>query len=447
MKRIFTLLLGLTLCFSLVSTAFAANATDFRDYQRTAWYADCMDAAVKNGLLRGDDQGLLRPDGNLTRAEMAAVMNRAFGAYQTADISQFRDVRSDKWYYDDMRRAVHMGTYEGNGNGTMTPDNPISREEAMAVVARALQLDNTAYSETDLSRFPDHAAVSSWAVPFVKAMVGADYIHGNPQRQLTPRANITRAEFAQIFYNVITEYITSSGEYTGNRSGSLLVRTSGVTLKNMTVNGDLIIGCGAADGVVTLSNVTVTGRVVVWGGGTNAVFMNDGSNTKSLIVCRVDGAVKVIFDKYSTAAVKDKIQVSITQRAKAFPETEVVFYKQDFSNIIDELNSMVTGSEMNVSMDADLFSVMNSTNADCKISNDSAKDTYHIEIARNDTGEAIAETVQLAPGQTLETVLLTEVLPLGNYPCTATVTRREHDTVTGTMKLDVTLRIAYLWAK
>ena len=211
MKCIITLLLGLTLCFSLVSTAFAASATDFRDYSRTAWYAEPMDAAVKNGLLRGDDQGLLRPDGNLTRAEMAAIMNRAFGAYKTADISQFRDVQSNKWYYEDMQKAVHMGTYEGNGNGTMTPDNPISREEAMAVVARALQLDNADYSGTDLSGFPDHAAVSSWAVPYVKAMVGADYIHGNPQHQLTPRANITRAELAQIFFNIIKEYVLSAG--------------------------------------------------------------------------------------------------------------------------------------------------------------------------------------------------------------------------------------------
>lgn len=96
MKRILSLLLGLTLCFSLVSTAFAASASNFRDYKRNAWYSESMDAAVKNGLLRGDDQGLLRPDGNLTRAEMAAIMNRAFGAYQTADISRFRDVQSNK---------------------------------------------------------------------------------------------------------------------------------------------------------------------------------------------------------------------------------------------------------------------------------------------------------------------------------------------------------------
>ncbi|MDE7245224.1 MAG: S-layer homology domain-containing protein, partial [Oscillospiraceae bacterium] len=281
MKRILSLLLILTLCFSLVSTAFAASASDFSDYQRNAWYSESMEAAVKNGLLRGDDCGLLRPDGNLTRAEMAAIMNRAFGAYKAVDISQFRDVQSNKWYYEDMRKAVHMGTYEGNGNGTMTPDNPIRREEAMAVVARALQLNNDDYSGTDLSTFPDHASISSWAVPYVKAMVGADYIHGNPQHQLTPRANITRAEFAQIFFNIIKEYVVSAGEYTGNRTGNLLVRASGVTLKDMTVNGDLIIGCGAADGTVTLDNVTVTGRVVVWGGGTNAVFMNGGSNMKT----------------------------------------------------------------------------------------------------------------------------------------------------------------------
>lgn len=317
----------------------------------------------------------------------------------------------------------------------------------MAVVARALQLDNADYTGTDLSGFPDHSSVSNWAVPYVKAMVGADYIHGNPQRQLTPRANITRAEFAQIFFNIIKEYILTAGEYTGNRTGNLLVRASGVTLKDMAVNGDLIIGCGAADGAVTLDNVTVTGRVVVWGGGTNAVFMNGGTNMKTLIVCRVDGPVKVIFDKDSTAAVKDKIKVFITERAKAFLETEVIFYNQDFSSAIDELNKLVTGSEMNVSMDANLLALVDGTEANCRISNDSAKDTYRIEIVRNDNSEPIAESFQLEPGQVLGTVHLTSALPLGNYPCTATITRLENNTETGTLKLDVTLRVAYLWAQ
>jgi len=113
-------------------------------------------------------------------------------------------------------------------------------------------------------------------------MVGSDYIHGNEKRELAPRDNITRAEFAQIFHNIIQEYIVKEGTYTGDRSGNLLVRMDEVTLEDMYIDGDLIIGCGAADGTVTLDNVPVSGRIVVWGGGTEAVWMNNGTRTDEL---------------------------------------------------------------------------------------------------------------------------------------------------------------------
>ena len=48
----------------------------------------------------------------------------------------------------------------------------------MTVVARALELDYDAYAKTDLSKFADEKNISSWALPYVRAMVGADYIHG-----------------------------------------------------------------------------------------------------------------------------------------------------------------------------------------------------------------------------------------------------------------------------
>ena len=100
-------------------------------------------------------------------------------------------------------------------------------------------------------------------------MVGADYIHGRT-KGLEPLDNITRAEFAQIFHNIIGTYIVSKGTYDKDIKGSVLIRTDEVTLKDMTVDGDLIIGCGAADGKITLDNVTVKGRLLVWGGGTKA---------------------------------------------------------------------------------------------------------------------------------------------------------------------------------
>ena len=100
-----------------------------------------------------------------------------------------------------------------------------------------------------------------------------------------------------------------------------------------------------------MDNVTVTGRVVVWGGGTDAVWMNNGTDVADLIVCRVDGPVKVIFDKDSTLAVYDTIDVTITDRAEAFEETEVIFY--DVSGILDEqdkVNAALEDSEISISL-------------------------------------------------------------------------------------------------
>ena len=297
-KRILALFLAAVSCLSLAVSASAAGtttrkATDFKDYDRTAWYAEAVSAAVDNGLLYGKSATVIDPNGDMTRAEMAAIINRSFGCYKAADISQYKDVSKNKWYYKDVALAVQMGTYNGRSSSSMAPDAPITREEAMTVVARALELDYDSYSKTDLSKFSDRNKISNWALPYVRAMVGADYIHGRT-KGLEPLDNITRAEFAQIFYNIIGTYIVSKGTYDKDIKGSVLIRTDDVELKNLTVDGDLIIGCGAADGKIVLDNVTVKGRLLVWGGGTKAVCCNNGTNMPAVVVARVDDAVKVM---------------------------------------------------------------------------------------------------------------------------------------------------------
>ena len=78
-KKLMALLLSLVLSLGLAGGANAANRTaaDFPDYDSRAWYAEAMAAAVEDGLLRGTDKGLLNPQGNLTRAEMAAIIPAA----------------------------------------------------------------------------------------------------------------------------------------------------------------------------------------------------------------------------------------------------------------------------------------------------------------------------------------------------------------------------------
>ena len=451
-KRILAMILAVASCLSLAVGASAANtttrkATDFRDYDRTAWYAEAVSAAVDNGLLYGKSSNIIDPNGDMTRAEMAAIINRSFGCYKSADVSQYKDVAKSKWYYKDVAMAVQMGTYNGRSASSMAPDAPITRQEAMTVVARALELDYDSYSKTDLSAFSDRSKISNWALPYVRAMVGADYIHGRG-KVLAPLDNITRAEFAQIFYNIIGTYIVSKGTYDKDIKGSVLIRTDDVELKNLTVDGDLIIGCGAADGKIVLDNVTVKGRLLVWGGGTKAVYCNAGANMPAVVVARVDDAVKVIYDRDSTFAVIDTIKTRITERAKQNKETEIIFY--DVSGLREaqkQLNAIVAGSQLSVVAPAHLYAIVGATDVKAEFTNNSKSDTYKIEIRRNKDNTLIADTFELAAGKSISSLTLLETPEFGNVDCTVIVTAFRDGKEIGTLNTELTLHVAYLWPK
>ena len=451
-KRILALFLAAVSCLSLAVSVSAATTpnrktTDFRDFDRSAWYAEAVSAAVDNGLLYGKSATVIDPNGDMTRAEMATIINRSFGCYKAADISQYKDVSKSKWYYKDVALAVQMGTYNGRSASSMAPDAPISRQEAMTVVARALELDYDSYSKTDLSVFSDRSEISNWALPYVRAMIGADYIHGRT-KGLEPLDNITRAEFAQIFHNIIGTYIVSKGTYDRNIKGSVLIRTDEVTLQNMTVDGDLIIGCGAADGKIVLDNVTVKGRLLVWGGGTKAVYCNAGTNMPAVVVARVDDAVKVIYDRDSTLAVIDTIKVRITERAKQHKETEVIFY--DVSGLREaqkQLNAIVADNQIDITAPAHLYALVGESSVKAEFRNNSKNDTYKVEIRRNKDNALIANAFELAAGKSISTLTLLEIPEFGNVDCTVTITAFRDGKQIGSMRTELVLHTAYLWPK
>ena len=451
-KRILAMILAAVSCLSLAVSVSAANtatrkATDFKDYDRSAWYAEAVSAAVDNGLLYGKSSTTLDPNGDMTRAEMAAIINRSFGCYVKADISKYTDVSKSKWYYDDIAMSVQMGTYNGRSASAMAPDSPITRQEAMTVVARALELDYNSYSKTDLSAFSDHSEISNWALPYVRAMVGADYIHGRG-KILAPLDNITRAEFAQIFHNIIGTYITTKGSYDKDIEGSVLIRTDDVELKNLTVDGDLIIGCGAADGKITLDNVTIKGRLLVWGGGVQAVYCNNGAQMPAVVVARVDDAVKVIYDRDSTLAVIDTIKVRITERAKQHKETEVIFY--DVSGLREaqkQLNAIVADNQIALTAPAHLYALVGESSVKAEFTNNSKNDTYKVEIRRNKDNALIADAFELAAGKSISTLTLLEAPEFGNVECTVIVTAFRDSKQIGSMQTELILHAAYLWPK
>lgn len=276
-QRVVSLFAALCLALALQLPALAAE--EYIDMpQEGAWSYEPLAAAVENGLLQGSD-GLLQPSGSLTRAQLAAILVRAFGATEEAALS-FTDVTDSNWFAADVAKAVAMGVFGGSG-GQMRPNDPLTRQETFVVLARALCLeDGTA---EDLSAFTDADQVSAWAVPEVAAMVSAGYVKGSGGA-LNPLGNITRAEFAQVMYSVVQSYITQAGTYETVAEGTVVVRASGVTLRGVTVSGDLIVGDSVGSGGVTLDGVTVAGRVLIRGGDESAVQMVNGSTAAGVVV-------------------------------------------------------------------------------------------------------------------------------------------------------------------
>ena len=278
-KKWLSIILVLVLALGLMPVAGAAAdaGSTFSDMPDN-WATEALESVVANGLLVGAD-GKIMPDSPLTRAQMATIIVRAFGAAQEADISAFWDVKSTDWFAGSIAKAYKMGVMLGY-DGKMNPYDNITREQAFAVLARALKLSPA----TDFSKtFEDAGEISGWAKGEVYALVNAGYIQG-ANGKLNPKANISRAEFAQVMHNLIKQYISREGVYTEAADGNIMVNAPGVSLKGVTVSGDLIIGDGVGDGEVILEDVTVTGRLVVRGGGENSIIIRGASNVANVVV-------------------------------------------------------------------------------------------------------------------------------------------------------------------
>ena len=297
LTRFFSLFLAAVMMVSLLAVnAHAANANKITDYGDAYghWAYEALAWAVNNGVLVGTSEDKLNPDGYLTRAQMAAMIDRLFNTYKSADISRYTDVPRGSWHHDYIAQAVHMGTFAGYSSSRMGPNENITREQAMVVLARTVCLSSAGNSA--LARFPDRNQVGAWAADAVSAMVERGYVSGYRDGRLNPKGQITRAEMAQIMSNIF-QSVHDSGDLTGTYQDTVLVRGA-VNIQDAVFNGDLILANGLGEKTLNLNNITVKGRLVVWGG--SAVNITGKSTVAGVVTPRNDGPVQVVFDAAAT---------------------------------------------------------------------------------------------------------------------------------------------------
>ncbi len=260
----------------------SAYAAEFKDMP-TDWTAKSVQKAIDNGFLNGyPEDNTFRPNNNITRAQMAALIVRCFGATKEGDISRFTDVSDDQWYYKEFSKAVQMGAFNGDNENHLNPNNPIRFEECFKAVACTFgYIANTDDKPTDLEtqdlsvldKFSDKDEVSDWAKPYVAAIV-ANGIWDGIDGKLTPRAYITRAQFAVVLDNLIETYITEPGEYTNIPEGNIMIKCGDVTITGLNTDDNVVISDGVeqSENGIKIVDSTVRGKLVVRGGGKNTSF-------------------------------------------------------------------------------------------------------------------------------------------------------------------------------
>ena len=147
--------------------------------------------------LIGYSDGTVRPNGKITRAEVATIFFRLLDddtrAKYWSSKNDFSDVSADKWYNNAVSTLSHMGVIGGYADGTFRPDAPISRAEFAKIAVSFTQNNGSAV----YNYFTD-VKTTDWFAPYVTAAKDAGLIEGYSDGSFKPESKITRAEACAI---------------------------------------------------------------------------------------------------------------------------------------------------------------------------------------------------------------------------------------------------------
>lgn len=236
-KRAATLIFTGLFAFVSVATtmeatvnAMAAEGKEQEETQTASdiaghWAANTLSDFQKKGYLKGDENGKVFPDKNMSRAEYASVINRVMEfSEESPEISKFTDVKADDWYRADLAKALKAGYMKGTGKTTMSPLSTVTREQGFVMLYR-LTYPNGAEGKkkADLKDFADSAEISDYAKEAISVLIGEGVIKGY-NAKIAPKQDISKAQAVLAFSRSMDKLTAivkaqSEQEFTGTGAG------------------------------------------------------------------------------------------------------------------------------------------------------------------------------------------------------------------------------------
>ncbi|SET70023.1 S-layer homology domain-containing protein [Natronincola peptidivorans] len=291
-KKSIAFMVSLMMLITMIPLLAFGQTNDFDDH----WASEIINKWMKEGLISGYPDGSFRPNNPITRAEFMVLTNKAFAFVEEVTIS-FEDVNEKDWFTPAIKRGIAARYISGYPDGSMGPNNPISRQETAVVLTKIMDLSINPYRAES---FSDAASIQNWSKGYIGAVAVSGFMSGYPDGSFKPATAITRAEALVVLdkariardemlqEEAFTGMINKAGTYgpetvTETFEGDIYIQEKGITLQNILIKGDLFITEEVGDGEVYLNNITVEGDTYIRGGGIDSIHINDGSYSRIII--------------------------------------------------------------------------------------------------------------------------------------------------------------------
>ncbi|NQX69040.1 S-layer homology domain-containing protein [Paenibacillus alba] len=177
----------------------------FSDVSKDHWAGDVIKELAAKQLVNGTSATTFEPERSVTRAEFTTLLVRALKLTGTGQPS-FADVKSSDWYAEAIAIAVKAGVVNGESEAVFDPNAQITREEMVTMMMRAYAVTHgsqpTGHANTV---FTDESQFSSWAAAFVNQAAELHLVQGRQDGIFEPQGITSRAEAAQVIYNLLNK--------------------------------------------------------------------------------------------------------------------------------------------------------------------------------------------------------------------------------------------------
>jgi S-layer homology domain len=184
--------------------SFAQTATSFSDVQSNYWAAQFIQSLAQRGVIAGFPDGSFRPDEQVTRAQFAAMLNKAFQKNQVRQGTSFVDVRSNFWAASAIQQSYSTGFMSGYPGSRFEPNQAIPREQVLVSLANGLEYRAQSNVESTLQYFNDSTNISGYARSPIAAATENKIVVNYPNLKfLNPDRVATRAQVAAFIYQAL----------------------------------------------------------------------------------------------------------------------------------------------------------------------------------------------------------------------------------------------------